>query len=116
VFSLVVRHGIPPSIADTAQDRVARYGGEEFGLLLPDTDASGALDLANQIRERLLEAHIDHAASSVGPLLTISLGVCTRAPGVVGNAVALLKAADEQLYLAKSRGRDQACGLLLTRC
>jgi len=94
-------------------DRVARYGGEEFGLLLPDTDAGGALALANQIRERLRDARIDHAASSVGPLLTISLGVCTWAPGVVGNAVALLKAADEQLYLAKSRGRDQACGVLL---
>ncbi|MBC7939538.1 MAG: diguanylate cyclase [Chitinophagaceae bacterium] len=94
-------------------DIVARYGGEEFGLLLPDTDGAGALQLASQIRERLLLEHIDHAESSVGPLLTISVGLCTWVPDVVGSAGALLKAADAQLYLAKSRGRDQACGVLL---
>jgi diguanylate cyclase (GGDEF)-like protein len=94
-------------------DRVARYGGEEFALLMPDTDAAGALHLARQIRQGLVEAHIDHAASSVGALLTISVGIATRAPDVVNDAGALLKAADEQLYLAKSRGRDQACGVLL---
>jgi diguanylate cyclase (GGDEF)-like protein len=92
---------------------VARYGGEEFGLLLPDTDAAGALHLASQIREGLVQAHIDHATSSVGAQLTISVGVATRAPDFVGDIGAILKAADEQLYLAKSRGRDQACGILL---
>jgi diguanylate cyclase (GGDEF)-like protein len=94
-------------------DRVARYGGEEFGLLLPDTDAAGALHLAGQVREGLAQAHIDHAASSIGTLLTISVGVATRQPDFVGPASALFKAADEQLYLAKSRGRDQACGVVL---
>jgi len=94
-------------------DMVARYGGEEFALLMPDTDAAGALHLASQIRHALSEAHIDHADSSVGPLLTISVGVCTWVPGVVSNAAALLKAADAQLYAAKSLGRDQACSALL---
>ena len=94
-------------------DMVARYGGEEFGLLLPDTDAAGALHLSSQIREGLLMAHIEHADSSVGPLLTISIGLCTWTHGVVGSAAALLKAADAQLYRAKSQGRDQACGGLL---
>ena len=94
-------------------DMVARYGGEEFALLLPDTDADGALRLANQIRKELLEAHIEHAESSVGPLLTISVGLCTRPPDAVGSAAGLLEIADAQLYLAKSRGRDQACGVLL---
>jgi diguanylate cyclase (GGDEF)-like protein len=95
-------------------DRVARYGGEEFGLLLPDTDAMGALHLAGQIREGLAAAHIEHAASSVGGLLTISVGLSTLAPGRVGNETTLLKAADEQLYIAKLSGRDQARGVLLT--
>ncbi|RVU45957.1 diguanylate cyclase domain-containing protein [Rubrivivax rivuli] len=94
-------------------DMVARYGGEEFGLLLPDTDAAGALHLAGQIREGLRLAQIDHVESSVGPLLTISVGLCTWTPSVAGSAEALLAAADAQLYLAKSRGRDQACGALL---
>ncbi len=95
-------------------DMAARYGGEEFALLMPDTDADGALHLAGQIRHALSEAHIDHADSSVGPLLTISVGVCTWVPGVVSGADTLLKAADAQLYLAKSLGRDQACGALLS--
>jgi diguanylate cyclase (GGDEF)-like protein len=95
-------------------DRVARYGGEEFGLLLPDTDAMGALHLASQIREGLVAAHIEHAASSVGGLLTLSVGLSTQAPGRVGNEDTLLKAADEQLYIAKLSGRDQARGVLLT--
>jgi diguanylate cyclase (GGDEF)-like protein len=94
-------------------DMVARYGGEEFGLLLPDTDVAGALHLAGQIREGLLMAHIEHADSSVGPLLTVSIGLCTWTHGVVGSTAALLKAADAQLYLAKSQGRDQACGGML---
>jgi diguanylate cyclase (GGDEF)-like protein len=94
-------------------DIVARYGGEEFALLLPDTDAEGALHLANQVRQRLLEAHIDHADSSVGPLLTVSVGVCARPPEGVGGCAALLREADAQLYLAKSRGRDQACAAML---
>jgi diguanylate cyclase (GGDEF)-like protein len=96
-------------------DMVARYGGEEFGLLLPDTDAAGALHLASQIRDGLLQAHIEHTQSSVGPLLTISVGLCTWVPDVAGagSAAAVLAAADAQLYLAKSRGRDQACGVML---
>jgi diguanylate cyclase (GGDEF)-like protein len=95
-------------------DMVARYGGEEFVLLMPDTDAAGALHLASQIRDGLLLAHIDHAESSVGTLLTISVGLCTWAPDVAGSAAAMLAAADAQLYLAKSRGRNQACGGVLT--
>jgi diguanylate cyclase (GGDEF)-like protein len=94
-------------------DLVARYGGEEFGLLLPDTDNAGALHVADQIRQRLLDAQIEHADSSVGPLLTISVGVCTQPPGTGGSAAALLREADAQLYLAKSKGRNQACGVVL---
>jgi diguanylate cyclase (GGDEF)-like protein len=94
-------------------DMVARYGGEEFGLLLPDTDAAGALHLAGQIRAGLQRARIDHAGSTVGPLLTISVGLCTWTTDAAGSSAGLLAAADTQLYLAKSRGRDRACGAVL---
>ena len=90
-------------------DLIARYGGEEFVLLLPDTDASGALQLANQLRQRILDQKIEHAGSDVGPLLTISIGVCTMLPSRDSNAGNLLREADAQLYLAKSHGRNQAC-------
>lgn len=64
--------------------------------------------------QRLLEAQIEHANPSVGPLLSISVDVCTLPGGAGGSASALLRAADAQLYLAKSRGRNRACGAVLT--
>jgi diguanylate cyclase (GGDEF)-like protein len=90
-------------------DLVARYGGEEFALLLPDTEGAGAVHLANEIRRWVQSEHIEHAESSVGPLLTISIGVCTKPADAVGSYTALLREADAQLYVAKSRGRDQVC-------
>jgi len=90
-------------------DVVARYGGEEFGLLLPDTDADGALYLANEIRQRLREAKIEHVDSSVGSWLTISVGICTFPAVAAGTAETLLREADTQLYRAKSGGRDRCC-------
>lgn len=95
-------------------DMVARYGGEEFVLLLPDTDAAGALHLANRLRQRVLDEKIDHAGSNVGFLLTVSVGVCTKTSGGDSSAADFLREADAQLYRAKSQGRNQVCGALRT--
>jgi diguanylate cyclase (GGDEF)-like protein len=91
-------------------DLIARYGGEEFALLLPETDLPGALALARQLGEQITALGIAHADSSVAPMVTVSLGVCTKLDDAVGSAAALLREADAQLYVAKSRGRHQACG------
>jgi diguanylate cyclase (GGDEF)-like protein len=91
-------------------DLVARYGGEEFVCLLPDTALAGALDLARQLGADVAALGLPHARSDVADVVTISLGVCTKADGAVGSASALLREADAQLYIAKSRGRHQASG------
>jgi diguanylate cyclase (GGDEF)-like protein len=91
-------------------DLVARYGGEEFVCLLPDTDLAGALGLARQLAARVREAGIAHAASDIAPVVTVSVGLCSKPPDVVGSGPALLREADAQLYVAKSRGRNQVCG------
>ena len=91
-------------------DLVARYGGEEFVCLLPDTDLPGALDLAQQLGDQVGTLALPHAASSVAPVVTVSLGVCTKRDSTAGSAAALLREADAQLYIAKSRGRNQASG------
>ena len=89
-------------------DLLARYGGEEFVCLLPDTGLAGAQELAGQLRQRVFDLGIEHGDSTVGPAVTVSLGVCaTPAPKVRGEAAALVKQADAQLYLAKERGRHQ---------
>jgi diguanylate cyclase (GGDEF)-like protein len=95
-------------------DLVARYGGEEFVCLLPDTDLPGAMVVAQQLGAAVQALKIEHADSAVAPVVTVSLGVCSK-PGsaaghAVGSADALLREADAQLYIAKSGGRNRASG------
>jgi diguanylate cyclase (GGDEF)-like protein len=95
-------------------DLVARYGGEEFVCLLPDTDLQGAMTVAEELSQLLFVQQIPHADSSVAKVVTVSLGVCCKRAGVnadlAGSAETLMREADAQLYLAKARGRHQACG------
>ncbi|MEP7282400.1 MAG: diguanylate cyclase [Rubrivivax sp.] len=88
-------------------DLLARYGGEEFVALLPDTDAHGALAVATELGRRVRALAIPHAASEVGPVVTVSGGVATWEAASGDDAAALLRAADAQLYAAKLQGRDR---------
>ena len=91
-------------------DVFARYGGEEFVCLLPDVMLAGAMQLAEQLGQQVLAQHIPHTDSAVAPFVTVSLGVCSMSGHTDDSASALLRGADEQLYLAKSRGRNQSRG------
>ena len=99
-------------------DLVARYGGEEFVCLLPDTELRGALAVARQLGAAVHALQIEHGDSAAASVVTVSLGVCSRAacaaapatPALQGGAEALLHAADGQLYRAKAAGRHQTCG------
>ena len=78
---------------------VARVGGEEFAWLMPDTGDSAACAAAERARQAIGSRPFD----TVGEL-TISAGVCTRAPGQMAEE--LIRRADRALYLAKERGRN----------
>ena len=95
-------------------DLLARYGGEEFACLLPDTALAGALKVARQLGQYVFAQQIEHADSSVAPVLTVSLGVCSKGEGNSGSVAELMRLADVQLYAAKAGGRHQVCGAELT--
>lgn len=94
--------------APRAMDLVARYGGEEFVLLLPATDADGAMLVAQRCLAAVDAAAIEHADSTVAAHLTISIGVAVAQPGPgAGNAQQLIRAADAAMYGAKNDGRHR---------
>ena len=90
------------------RDLMARYGGEEFVLLLPETDAEAAAQVAERCRQLINEQNIEHAYSQVAPLLTLSLGVGTLIPGPLDQPQAFLETVDRLLYQAKRQGRNRA--------
>lgn len=83
-------------------DAVARLGGEEFVVLLPDTTAEAALQMARQ----LLEAVAAAARDDIGNI-TISAGVSALRPEDE-NGSAMLRRSDAALYAAKTAGRNRA--------
>jgi diguanylate cyclase (GGDEF)-like protein len=94
-----------PPAARRAGDLVARYGGEEFVVLLPNTTAYDALEIAGLIRQEILALAMPHAETPAG-IVTASLGVASLVPSVHHQPEDLVRQADAALYLAKQSGRN----------
>jgi diguanylate cyclase (GGDEF)-like protein len=88
-------------------DLVARYGGEEFVVIMPNTNETGALAVAERICERIRELAIAHAYSDVAAHVTVSIGAATLIPQAEQPSSELVSAADAALYAAKHAGRDR---------
>lgn len=86
-------------------DQIGRYGGEEFALVLPNTDVAAALQVVDRIRQRFAEITYPAPAQSQELSCTFSAGVAQYQPGQ--EIMQLVNLADEALYVAKSRGRNQ---------
>lgn len=87
-------------------DLASRYGGEEFVVLLPETTAQGAREVAERIQEAVDKLNMPHAASPTAGHVTISIGLTSCVPQS-GLAQALVDAADSALYQAKHAGRHR---------
>ena len=88
-------------------DVVARYGGEELALILPETDARGAMVIAERIRAACAAAR--HPTDQGGLVVTLSAGVATW-PGAGESPELVLETADRALYRAKQGGRNRVEG------
>ena len=85
-------------------DKPGRIGGEEFAILLPETDASEALIVAERIRHEVQRLEVSQNGTVIKP--TCSIGVATQGDDLT-DLDSLLGGADEALYAAKSAGRNR---------
>lgn len=100
------------AIQETARrptDLAARYGGEEFAVILPETDAQGAMLIAEKLKAAIGALDIRHDASEK-KRVTVSVGVSTYDGSSKMGASHLVRRADEALYGAKAAGRDRVHG------
>jgi len=107
-------------------DEAARYGGEEFTILLPNTNANGALVIAERLRQQIEQQALKNQHDIIVPI-TASIGVAVYPDDLLAEfkteiqsshnaaelsdkiASAIFELADQALYLAKDQGRNRVC-------
>lgn len=87
-------------------DYFCRYGGEEFALILPETDISAAITVAETLRRSIEKCNFQYAEESVS--ITISCGLAQIKNKDSLNK--LFERADQALYKAKETGRNRCIG------
>ena len=86
-------------------DVLARYGGDEFIVLLPETPAKGAADVAARICDAIANTPLDLDGKQVG--CSVSIGIASH-PADGNTMDALVARADRAMYRAKQAGRNRA--------
>ena len=88
-------------------DLCGRYGGEEFLVLLPETQAGAALELAERIRQACEDTPVQSIKTErrLTVSVTVSGGVAELADGETSDQ--LITRVDDRLYEAKKKGRNQ---------
>ncbi|GAU78938.1 diguanylate cyclase [Fusibacter sp. 3D3] len=91
------------------EDIVGRYGGDEFLILMPNVGTKGAEIVAKRILENVMALNIEHAFDSGRRCVTLSVGIASLTPTREMTSQALIDLADQKMYKAKRRGRNQYC-------
>jgi diguanylate cyclase (GGDEF)-like protein len=87
-------------------DFSARWGGEEFIILLPDTNAEGASEVAERVRKNI-EATVIHTEEGMETRITVSIGINSVMPTTEMAVKDFIEKADKALYKAKESGRNR---------
>ncbi len=106
-FGDVVLKGVANIVKQQSRraDFVARYGGEEFVVILPNTDAVAAMNLARRIHAAVNRQTFLDGSSAVQ--VTSSLGISSHPADGVKTPEELIDLADRALYSAKAKGRNR---------
>jgi two-component system cell cycle response regulator len=86
-------------------DVFSRYGGEEFGVVLPDTDPTGAEVLAHRIKSAINARPFTYAQHSI--VYSVSIGVAVYNGKNPEKKDAFIARADSALYVSKRGGKDR---------
>jgi diguanylate cyclase (GGDEF)-like protein len=86
-------------------DFVARYGGEEVVIVLVNTDIKGAEEISQRICDGVSQIKLNAEQYTI--ILTASFGLAEVKYNQAHNTTQLLKLADDALYQAKGRGKNQ---------
>jgi len=87
-------------------DLFGRYGGEEFAVILPETDLSGAKDVASRIRQSIDEIVIKFQDESIRISASVGVAMITENDKHYED---LIHNSDVALYRAKDAGRNIVC-------
>ncbi len=100
---------VAKAIAESAprpNDFVARYGGEEFVVVLPETNAIGAMRVAERIQKQIAQLCLPHQGLERFDIVTLSIGIQTMIPSDQTSMQDLMQSSDMALYAAK-QNRNQ---------
>lgn len=103
-----VLKGVADKVRKTVRtiDIPARYGGEEFAVILLNTDAKGAMNMAERLRKTVMNTEFFSEQKTFH--VTISIGISTYAEGIKEGREKFIERADKSLYHAKRNGRNRS--------
>ncbi|HEY8890263.1 MAG TPA: diguanylate cyclase [Clostridium sp.] len=88
----------------------ARYGGDEFVIVLPDINLENAKSYGDNLRRNVEKLSLIHKFSKVKGIVTVTLGVSSTIPDSDSTIIDFIRQADNALYEAKNKGRNQIIG------
>lgn len=87
-------------------DAIGRYGGEEFLVILPGSDDASTAAMAERMRGALDRLPME-ISDEQEQIVTCSFGATSWQPGMELDSEALIRVADDALYMAKNQGRNR---------